>query len=169
LLWEYAHDQASFDEIQRGTALVVRNIQAFRRAEREEKRHLDDTRAHMFRRRRQEAARILTQTPWPFRNPAMQTFGDVARVYRSPELFDLRKIRALVERSGLNNMLVILRVGAMAYGVCLSGNELAALAYCASGKELDGSAVRRLLREPWIAAAEPGFRTVFETFLASAK
>ena len=52
--------------------------------------------------------------------------------------------------------------GAGAHGVHLSGNELAALVYCASGQELDGGAVRRTLREPWIATAEPGYRDVFE-------
>jgi hypothetical protein len=149
-------------------ALIVRNLQAFERAERILKSKSTDPRVQMYRNRFDNAARVLMQTPWPFHNPAVLTFEDRFRLTQSADLFDLRKIRALVGRSKLSYMLVILRVGAMRSGVRLSGNELAALAHCASGKELDGSAVRRLLREPWIAVAESGFQALFAKFVVSA-
>jgi hypothetical protein len=173
LLWDYADGPEHFGEIQRVTALIVRNVQAFDRAQREEQRRLSlsDPRAQMFRERKEAAIKVLARTPW--RIPGM-TCADAVRVYGWSCLFDLRRIRALVGRSGLNHMLVILRVGAMERGVRLSGNELAALAGYAiaaldddgyAGEKLDGGAVRRILRESWIPAAEAGYRAVFEHYL----
>ena len=171
LLWQYADGHDHFAEIQRGTALIIRNVQAFDRAQREEQRRLSlsDPRAQMFRERLEAASKVLARTPWPFRNPGVATCADAARVYGSSCLFDLRKIRAQVGRSKLNYMLVILRVGAIEHGVRLSGNELAALAGYAiaalagyAGERLDGGAVRRSLREPWIPIAEASHRGVFD-------
>jgi hypothetical protein len=162
LLWEYSEGQPYFDEMQQGVELIVSNIQAFDRAQRAWKRKSNDPRAQMFRERFDKAARTLMQTPWPFHNSAVRTFGDQYRLTPSADLFGLRKIRALVGRSKPNFMLPMLRAGARAHGVRLSGNELAALVYSASGHELDAGAVRRILRERWIATAEPGYRTVFE-------
>jgi hypothetical protein len=162
LLFEYSRGDGCFAEVQCGVGLIVANIQAFGRAEHVWKSKLRDPRAQLFRQRFDSAARVLMETPWPFHNPAIRTFGELSRLTPSGDLFNLRKIRALMGRSKLSFMLVMLRAGAEAHGVSLSGNELAALAYCASGQDLDGSAVRRILREPWIAAAEPGYRAVFE-------
>jgi hypothetical protein len=162
LLFEYSGADGYFAEMQCGVSLIVANIQAFGRADHAWKSKSTDPRAQLFRQRFDDAARVLMETPWPCHNPAIRTFGELYRLSRSPHLFNLRKIRALIGRSKLSFMLVMLWAGAEAHGVSLSGNELAALAYCASGQELDGSAVRRILREPWIAAAEPGYRAVSE-------
>jgi len=162
LLWEYSRGQGCFEHIQHGVGLIVANLEAYDRAERVWKSKSNDRRAQLFRQRFDGAARVLMETPWPFHNPAIRTFGDLFRLTCSEDLFNLRKVRALVGRSKLSFMLVMLRVGAEAHAVSLSGNELAALAYCASGRGLDSGAVRRILREPWVAAAEPWYRTVFE-------
>jgi len=169
LLWEYANSQQHFSEIQRGTEKLVRNIQAFVRAERQEQRRAGDPRAQMFRKRREKATRVLAQTPWPFRNPRIATFSDAVRAYPSHHWFEQRRIRALIERSGLSYLLAILRAGARKHGVDLSGNEIAALARCSTGSEIDAGAVRRYLRLPWIPNAEADYQTLFDSFIASAR
>ena len=170
LLWEYATDETSFAEVQRGTALVVHKIEVFNRAHRANEIHSNDPRAQLFRARLEAAASALAKTPWPFRNPSIRTFADANQSYASINLFDLRKVRAIAGRTKLAYMITILRDGARAYGVGLSGNELAALSYCATapeGSALEGSAVRRLLREPWVGAGEPHFIAVFEIYVSS--
>ncbi len=169
VLREYATGDTSFAEVQRGVALLVSKLEVFHRAVRTEQKREKDPRAQLFRERRETAARHLAKTPWPFRNPRILTFAEANRSYSDLNLFDLRKVRALVDRSRLAYVLVVLRAGASAHGVSLSGNELAALAYCASGDELDGGAVRRLLRESWVAVAEPHCQAVFEDYLASTR
>jgi hypothetical protein len=114
LLWEYAHGESYFTQMQKGIGLIIRNVKAFRRAWREEQRHSSDRRAQMFRERREAASEILARTAWPFRDPLVPTFGDLARISRSDDLFDLGRLRALVGRSKLRYMLAILRAGARA-------------------------------------------------------
>jgi hypothetical protein len=168
LLWQYAYGQEHFAEIQRGTALIVHNLKAFERAQREEQRRLSDPRAQVFRERRETAKRLLECTPWPFRHSGIATFADANLVYDLNHFRGLRRIRALIGRSKLAHMLLLLQVGAMAYGVKLSGNVLASLADYASGNHLDGGAVRRMLRESWIPSAEAGYRAVFDKLLTAA-
>ena len=167
LLWEYSSGPEAFAEMQRGIALIVHNLRAFDRAERVWKSKSNDPRAQMYRERFENAARVLMQTPWPFRNPVVPTFGDRFRLTPSANLFDLRRIGALVGRSKLSYMLAILRAGTKAHSVDLSANEIAALAYCASGENLDAGAVRRFFREPWIPTAETGYRAIFDNLIAS--
>lgn len=169
LLWEYANCQKHFAEIQRGTNVLVRNMQSFERARRQEERHASDHRVQMFRERRENATRVLAQTPWPFHNPGKATFLDAVRADPSPDLFDLRRIRALMGRSGLSYLLANLRAGARKYSVNLSGNEIAALVYCATGSRLDAGAVRRYLRQPWISKTESDYQSLFDSFIASGR
>src|SRR5260370_15336303 len=102
LLWEYSEGQAYFAEVQRGMALIVRNLRAFDRAERVWKGKSDDPRAPLFRQRFEDAARVLIQTPLPFHNPSVRTFGDQYRPIPSTDLSKLRKIRAMLRRSKLD-------------------------------------------------------------------
>lgn len=170
LLWEYATCQKDFVDVQRGVALIIHNVRDFRRAQRVETNRSGDPRAQLFRQRREAAERILAQTPWPFRNPRIPTFGDAARIYRSPGLFDLRKLRALMNRSGLKYLLAILREGAKAHAVILSANDVAALATCADpDRPIDERSMRRFLKEPWVQTAEPGYRSLFKSLIKPAQ
>jgi hypothetical protein len=166
LLWEYAHGEEYFTEMQRGIGLIIRNVKAFRRAWREEQKHSSDPRAQMFRDRREAAFEVLARTAWPFRNPRAPTFGDLARIYRSDELFDLGRLRALVGRSKLSYMLAILRAGTRAHGVDLSADAVAVLATCADPKRVvDGRVLRRYFKETHVELAEDSYRSVFDDFL----
>ena len=164
LLWEYAQGQEGLAEIQRGTALLIHNSRALERAMRQEQARASDPRAQMFRERREKAARVLDGTPWPFRNQRIATFSDAVRAYPSQDWSTLRRVRALITRSGPNFMLAILRAGARKRSVDLSGNEIAALVYCATGSGLDAGAVRRYLRQAWIAEAERDFQALVDRF-----
>jgi hypothetical protein len=169
LLWEFGEGNVSFAEVQRGAALLVHNLEAFDRALRTAKKRMNDPRAQLFQQRREAATKDLANTPWPFHNPLIRTFAEANRFYSPLNLFNLRKVRDLVGRSELDYMLALLRAGASAHGVELSGNELAALAYCARKRDIEGSAVRRLLRGSWVEIAEPYFAAVFESYVTSAR
>lgn len=167
LLWEYANGQRQLAEIQCGTKILVRNIQAFQRAHRQEQHHANDARVQMFRERRENAFKVLAQTPWPLRNLHIATFADAVRANPALEWFDLRRVRGLIERSGLRYLLAILRACAKEHKVNLSGNEIAALAYCATGSAHDAGAIRRYLRQPWIPIAEADYQARFDSFITS--
>lgn len=171
LLWEYATADDALLEVAKGSRHMARNLKALRRADRVAKERADDSRAEMFSRRSELAARDAAQSAWPFRNPYVTTLEDAAATYPVVGNLPSEEATAAVSKSGdavrrfgAKILLAILRAGARVYDVDLSLGELVALATCANpgrGCPLDERSLRRFLKTATIREAEPAYAHLF--------